>query len=63
MSESNLLNKTRKLLADATDPLSEIAEASGVGLEWLRKFRADSIPNPGVIRVQQLHDYLEKLSA
>jgi hypothetical protein len=58
MQPASLLKQTRKLLAEATDPLQEIANDSGVGIEWLKKFRADLIPNPGVIRVQKLYDYL-----
>ena len=58
----SLLERTMDLLAeslaDPTNSVSDVAAASGVGYEWLKKLKEGSIPNPGVIRVQALHDYL-----
>jgi hypothetical protein len=53
-----LLEKTLQLLADSPESLNAIAAGSNVGYEWLKKLAEGSIPNPGVIRVQSVHDYL-----
>jgi hypothetical protein len=58
MDSQQLLPRTRVLLANCDRPLIEIAKGAKVGFEWLRKFKADLIPNPGVNNVQALHDYL-----
>ena len=58
MDSPQLLPKTRQLLADCDQTLTAIAKGAGVGVEWLKKFKADLIPNPGVNNVQALHDYL-----
>ena len=63
MEQLPLLEKTRLLLQKCDLPLNEIANMSGVGYEWLRKFKADLIPDPSVNRVQTLHDYLVQASA
>ena len=61
-----LLESTRKLLdarlAAGIKPL-EIVEAAGGKLkrEWLYKFIAKDIENPGVTSVQTLHDCLQKI--
>jgi hypothetical protein len=31
---------------------------SGLGYEWLKKLKADDIPDPSVNRIQKLHDFL-----
>lgn len=58
MQSVPLLTKTRELLAATEKPLYVIATESQLGYEWLRKFKADQIPEPGVNKVQRLHDYL-----
>jgi hypothetical protein len=58
MQNVPLLTKTRELLAATEIPLHQIATESQLGYEWLRKFKADLIPDPSVNRVQILHDYL-----
>ena len=60
MTTDPLLPRTRLLLNKTDLPLTEVARQSGVGYEWLRKFAADDIPNPGVTHVQRLHDFLAK---
>ena len=55
---SDLLASTLRLLEHRTETFPQIARASGVGYEWLKKFSAGGIPDPGVRRVQRLHDYL-----
>lgn len=63
MDDLPLLEKTRVLLQNCDLPLNEIANMSGVGYEWLRKFKADLIPDPSVNRVQILHDFLARQPA
>lgn len=54
-----LLDKTHRLLGARGDlSLKKISEESGVDESWLAKFHRGAIPKPGVIIVQQLHDYL-----
>ena len=61
---SDLLSKTRKLLAESSLPLREIADRAGgpVKYEWLKKFAGDYESDPAVGRVQRLHDFLVKQS-
>lgn len=63
-----LLERTQLLLSqrlDAGMSLREIAIASGgtVNRDWLTKFAAGKIENPGVNSIQSLHDFLQKLPA
>lgn len=58
MKAAPLLDRTRNLLGKTPEKLTHIAKNSGLGYEWLKKFKMDAIPNPGVRNVQQLHDYL-----
>ena len=58
METAPLLPKTRALLASCDLPLNEIAQGAAVGYEWLKKFKADAIPDPSVNRVQAVHDFL-----
>lgn len=57
-----LKNDTLALLADKKHApgfsLRAISQSAGVNYEWLRRFGAGRIPNPGVDTVQRLHDYL-----
>lgn len=59
---TDLLSKTRSLLADCDLPLKEIAAGAGepVTHEWLKKFAGDYQSDPTVTRVQRLHDFLVK---
>jgi hypothetical protein len=57
---TDLLSKTRQLLAECELPLREIAVGAGdpVTHEWLRKFAGDYNSDPSVTRIQRLHDFL-----
>jgi len=57
---SDLLSNTVHLLSVADEPRHVIAKNAGVGYEWLAKFAQGRIPDPGVSRVQRLHDYLTR---
>lgn len=58
----NLLDKTKVLLPVAKSQMSlrEIAVGAGVGFEWLRKFDDGTSKHPSVVRVQALHDFLDR---
>jgi hypothetical protein len=61
----SLLADTQKLLdkrVAAGESLRQIArESSGiVEYEWLRKFANGDVKDPGVTRVESLHDFLAK---
>lgn len=63
-STESLLDRTKKLLdqrGDAT--LREIAEGAGVGHEWLRGFVYGAIKDPGVSRLEKLHNFLVEYQA
>lgn len=58
-----LLERTQRLLAERLEQgksLREIAAESGgkVSRDWLTKFAAGKIENPGVNTIQALHDTL-----
>lgn len=57
---TDLLSKTRRLLAECEMPLREIALGAGdpVTHDWLKKFAGDYQSDPTVTRVQTLHDFL-----
>lgn len=57
--ESSLLQKTRDLLDKCDLSLPEIANMSGVGYEWLKRFKRRADPDPRVSRVETLHNFLE----
>ena len=55
-----LLNRTERLLRRYMPELTlrVIAERAGVGFEWLRKYSQGKFDDPGVKRIQRLHDFL-----
>ena len=64
----SLLERTQELLKArlATgDSLRRIAQDSDgeVDRDWLTKFAAGKVTDPGVNRTQRLHDYLTKSSS
>lgn len=58
MEDQPILDKTHALLKKCDLELPEIANMSGVGYEWLKRFKRGEIPNPGVKHIQDLHDFL-----
>jgi len=60
----SLVDRTKKLLA-ARGPLSlrEIGEATGISEHWLRSFSCDRADNPGIQRLEKLHNYLTEYHA
>ena len=61
-SNASLLDKTRELLKQRREnqrlTLPMIAKGAGVSEPWLKAFLSDSIDDPGVRKVQALHDFL-----
>jgi len=55
---ADLLTDTKRLLAETELAIDEIADGIGVSRRWIYMFQKDEIPNPGVVGVQKLHDFL-----
>lgn len=53
-----LLQKTLKLLEKSQLTRRQVALGAGVGEDWLKKVQLGKIPDPGVRRVQRVHDFL-----
>ena len=60
MSETNgtLVLKTRELLIASPQSSFAISLATGIQVDWIRQFRINRFPNPGVNRVQRLYEFL-----
>lgn len=56
----DLLTKTRQMLSTRPRKLSlnSIANDTGLTYHWLRAFESERAEDPGVRKVQTLHDYL-----
>lgn len=59
-SKSSLLDATLTLLCRSELPLETIAHKIGVRYDWLVRVKSGRTPNPGVIRVQALYEFLSK---
>lgn len=53
-----LLDRTYRLLDAAGLSYRKIAAGSGVDLSWIAKFAQRNIGEPGVSKVQAVHDFL-----
>lgn len=58
----NLLERTYQLLDSSELTYSEIADGAGVDINWLAKFKQRAIGEPGISKVQGVHDFLSELS-
>lgn len=56
--EEDLLEKTLRLAGESCEPASKICSAAGVTTRWYYMLLAGEIIDPGVRRVQRLHDHL-----
>ncbi len=54
----NWHQKTLALLNATAIPLCKIAKDNGVSVDWLSRFKRGVIPEPGIGKVQKVHDYL-----
>lgn len=57
---NHLLDDTLALARATTIPVSRICRDTGLGTRWYHMLLAGEIRDPGVRRVQRLHDYLAK---
>jgi hypothetical protein len=57
-STEPLLDRTYKLLEATNLTYDEIATGAGVKFDWLAKFKQRCIAEPGVSKVQAVHDFL-----
>lgn len=55
-----LLARTQDLVKNAPRDVTytKMAEAIGCSVAWISRFADNKIPDPGVRRVQRLHDFL-----
>ena len=53
-----LLSRTQRLLKVARLSYGKIAEGSGLDKNWVAKFCQGNIGEPGVTKVQAVHDFL-----
>jgi hypothetical protein len=54
----SMLEKTVGLLKSCGLPLNEVANTTGLGYEWLKKLKQGDIQDPGVNRIEKLHNFL-----
>jgi transcriptional regulator with XRE-family HTH domain len=54
----SLLQITYDLLDSSDLTYRQIAEGAGVDVQWFAKFKQRRIPEPGVSKVQRIHDFL-----
>lgn len=55
---SSLLTRTRTLLRGSAKTYTDISEATGIPVAWIKQFSLSRSHNPGVARVQKLYEYL-----
>ncbi len=55
---SELYTKTIEMLESTTKPMSVISKETDVGLRWLYQLKAGKFSDPGVNKIQRIHDYL-----
>ena len=63
MQSKTFLEETYELVANCGLTQRQIAEGAGVNYWWYIKFAQRSIPDPGVERVQKVHDFLKNRAA
>lgn len=59
----SLLERTYELLESSKLTYRQIAEGAGVDIQWFAKFKQRRIPEPGVTKVQKIHDFLSTRSS
>lgn len=57
---SNRVKKVRKQLNRHSGTYPAVAKATGLNLEWLRKFAQDRIKDPAASRLDRLEGWLEQ---
>lgn len=61
MSNQTMLDRTKTLLQQHKGHWRSICSATGLDYEWLNKLARDKIEDPGVNKIQKLHDHLVSL--
>lgn len=54
----DLLQRTTDLIKATKMTYREIADGAGVDIQWFAKFKQGRIGDPGVSKVQAVHDFL-----
>lgn len=54
----SLLQRTLRLLREDRRSIAQLHKDTGLEYHWLRKVRSGEIRNPGVERIEQLHNAL-----
>ena len=64
-SKKTLLEETYKLVRKANSnpnlTIDDVIKGAKVKRDWYLKFKREVIPDPGVNKVQRVHDFLSKL--
>lgn len=60
MSTKNTVESMVERLRADPGPMREVAEESGLGMEWLYAFRDGRIADPGVLKIEALKDTLRR---
>lgn len=63
MHTESLLERTLRLLKSTNLKQPQIATGADVSPHWLAKFSQGLIPEPGVSKVQRVHDFLSSYEA
>lgn len=63
MTSEPLLNRTLRLIEESNLTYRQIAEGASVDMNWLAKLRQGAIEEPGVHKVQRVHDFLAAYAA
>lgn len=63
MHTESLLDRTLGLLEKTNLKQPQIAAGANVSPHWLAKFSQGLIPEPGVSKVQRVHDFLSSYEA
>ncbi|MCU7917093.1 MAG: hypothetical protein KZQ95_01890 [Candidatus Thiodiazotropha sp. (ex Epidulcina cf. delphinae)] len=59
MNEKSFLDQTKQLLMETDVPIKKICKDAGLSTRWYYRFISGDIKDPGVQRIQRLHDYLK----
>jgi len=63
MTSEPLLARTLRLLEETDLTYRQIAGGAAVDMEWLAKFKQGRIDEPGINKVQRVHDFLVAYAA
>lgn len=63
MKPETLLARTIRLLNESGLTYRQVASGAAVDMEWLAKFKQNRIREPGVNKVQRVHDFLVAYAA